>query len=312
MAAHESASAHRKLKILLATCLIAVLLVGGAYAGWKVRKRMMIQTAFTAGSAAYERGDWDTARRMLGRYVSAHPEDLDVLAKYARAQLSVRPLPQDGIRQAMNAYRLILRARPSDELAFRRLALLYETTGNLAELEYIAEQRCEAVPGDPAATVAHAKALLYREKQADGRAALESLVARLAEEHAQRTEFIEASVLLCMLEAQAVPLGGDATREAAALAWLTRALEYDPDSALAHVQRATLLRTLAERARRPLNEADVATARRDLEEAANSNSPDPRVWLALSEEWLAQGASDHAAAQLESASQVDPESLTEF
>ena len=130
--------AHRKVKILLSTAVIAVLLLGGAYVGWKVRKGMVVRAAFTAGNAAYERGDWETARRMLGRYVSVHPEDVDVLFKYARAQLSVRPLPQGNVRQAMGAYRQLLRARPGDESAFRRLALLYETTGNLAELQYIA------------------------------------------------------------------------------------------------------------------------------------------------------------------------------
>jgi len=312
MAAHESGSTHRKLKILVSTAVIAVLLVGGAYVGWKVRKGMMIRAAFAEGNAAYERGDWETARRMLGRYVSVHPEDVAVLARYAQANLSVRPLPQDGIRQAMGAYRLILRAQPNDELAFRRLALLYETTGNAAELEYIAGKRLEAVPDDPAATVARAKALIYLEKQADGRAALEALVAPLTAEHVQQPELIEALVLLSALDAQAVPLGGDAAREAAALGWLNRALEHDPDSALAHVQRATLVRTLSERARRPLSEADAVAIRRDLEEGEKPVSPDPRVRLALSEEWMAQGAYERAAAQLESAGQIDPESLTEF
>ncbi len=312
MAAHESGSAHRKLKILLSTAAIAVLLVGGAYAGWKFRKRMMIQTAFAEGTAAFERGDWETARRMLGRYLSAYPDDAPILGKYAHAQLSVRPLPRANVAQAMSAYRRLLRVTPRDDAAFRRLALLYETTGDFAELAQIASNRRAVSPDDPAAILASAKSLLYRQKSDEAYAELEELVSRLASLGEQRPELVEACVLLSMVAAEAVPAGGDATREAEALSWLNRALEHNPDSALAHVQRATLVRTLAERARRPLSESEIGAARQDLEEAEKLGLADPRVRLALSEEWMSHGAYDRAAAQLEGAAKIDPESLTEF
>ncbi len=311
MAAHQPRATHRRLKILAVTALVAVVLAGGAYVGWKARKRAMVNAALVEGTAAYERGDWETARRMLGRWISVHPDDTAVLAKYARAQLSLRPLPSDAIRQAIGAYRVLLRTSPADEPAFRRLALLYELTGNFGELEHIADKRLAAVPDDPAAILARAKSLLYREKPEACREQLEALVQRLGEREPQRPELVEACILLGALTAQAVPAGGDAARAAEALGWLTRALEHQPESAAALVQRAALRRTLADRTRRPLSAADAQAARDDLEQAEKLPLPDPRARLALAEEWLAHREYDRAAVVLEAAGKLDPESLTD-
>ena len=52
---------------------------------WKVRKQAMLRAALVDGNAAFERGDWETARSLLGRYVSANAASLASLDAFLRA-----------------------------------------------------------------------------------------------------------------------------------------------------------------------------------------------------------------------------------
>jgi hypothetical protein len=93
----------------------------------------------------------------------------------------MRPVKPEHLFQAIGAYRAVLRVLPENVAAFARLALLYEATGNFGELGHIAARRLELRPDDPAAVIAQVKDLLFRERRDAARAALEGLVARLAE-----------------------------------------------------------------------------------------------------------------------------------
>jgi tetratricopeptide (TPR) repeat protein len=305
-------SPRSRVKILITTGVIGVLLVAGAFAGWKVRKGLMVRAALAEGSAAYEHADWETARKMLGRYLSAHPDDVEVLAKYAHAQLSISPLPQANVSQAMSAYRRLLRVQPQDDAAFRRLALLYELTGDFTELAQIAAKRLEIAPNDPQASLAAAKALYYRQKSDDARTALEQLVGQLGSRSDGRSELVEACWLLSSLAAGSIKSGGDEASAAEARRWLDQAVAEDPNSALALAQRAALLRVLAERTQRTPSAAELEAAQDDLKKAQTLAIDDPHVYLLLSEEWLALGKFDEAAAQLEAAKHVDSQTVQEY
>ena len=124
----------RTMRNLAIAALVLLLLVGGLFGAHKLRKRMLVQEARATGMAAYAAGDLETARLMLGRYVSARPDDPEILAAYADAEFRTAPLTATHLRQAINAYRLRLNLRPDDELAFKRLVLLYEATGSYGEL----------------------------------------------------------------------------------------------------------------------------------------------------------------------------------
>ncbi|MEW6252472.1 MAG: hypothetical protein AB1716_17680, partial [Planctomycetota bacterium] len=63
--------------ILGLTVLVLAVFLGGGHAVWKARKAMQVRRALAEGTAAYERGDWQTAAMMLGRYDGAHPDDAD-------------------------------------------------------------------------------------------------------------------------------------------------------------------------------------------------------------------------------------------
>lgn len=307
MSTQPHPSTRRTLRILAITGLVGVLALGSLYGGWKARKALMVRRALATGLAAYEQGDWETARLNLGRYVSVHPDDAELLGKYAYAQLAVRPVKPENLHQALGAYRGVLRVQPGDDEAFRRLALLYETTGNFGELAHIATRRLEVLPDDPAAIIAQAKDLIFREKRDAAKATLEGLVGRLTEQRGSCDEFVEACGLLAGLTA--APGGPDAV--ARALAWLDQAVARCPDSGLALVQRAA--RRQAPAASQPAETAaQTAAARDDLERAEQLVELDPPVRLMLSEQWMMLREFDRAAAQLQAAKQAEWAALERF
>ena len=302
MTSQPHSSAKRTVKILGITAAIAILLIAGAYAAWKIRKSMMIQNALVAGNAAYEEEDWESARKMLGRYLSAHPDDEEILLKYAEAQLSVYPLTQANIAQAINSYRRLLRLDPKHEVAFKRLVLLYEKTGDYTELSQVATNRLAAMPEDPAAIIAQAKSLFSRQKPAESRDILKTLVEKSDQQAVEGPEYVEACILLCNLTVRVSGSALDPKMVDEAVSWLNRAIEHNPQSALAYVQRASIQRELA---RRAAAHVDDGALKADLMKAESLASSDPRVVLLLCDEWMEQSEYDRAAAQLAIADRMD-------
>jgi len=301
--------ARINLKVLIITGAIVAILVGGAFFGRKIRRQVMVQRALAEGQAAYQAGDWETARVMLGRWIGAHPNDKDVLVAFAEAELSVRPLQRDNINRAASAYRRVLRIEPANEGAFGRLSRIYEGSDNFGELDYIARRRIEALPGDVGALLARAKAAAFRQEFDEARTLLNKITSGPAMRERGRPEYTEACLLLSSLAVQEVTPGGDAHWEQEARDWLDRAVEYDPDSPLPLVQRAALGRLLSNRIRRDATEAELARAKEDLETAEQLQTRDPRVPLALAQEWTNHREFDRAAAQLDIAEHFAPEAI---
>ena len=308
MNTYQGQSARVNVTLLLLLGSVAMLLAAGVLIGHKVRKNMMAQQALVDGKAAYQSQDWQTARVMLGRWLSAHPDDQEILHLYAKAQLSVHPQPPENTIQAMNAYRRLLRLNPADQVAFERLTLLYDTTGSVSELAYIAQKRLEAMPDDVPAAFIYAKALYYQQKTEATRLALEELVDRLADDSSKPPEFVEACILLSGLEIETDASDGPQR----ALVWLNRAVEYSPQPAWALVHRAALQRHIAKNSAGEDAHVNLAAARADLEKAEALSTNDPRVTLMLAEEWLGQHDFKRAMAQLEAAERVDPQVLRDF
>jgi len=265
----------------------------------------MVRRALVEGRAAFARGDWDDARLNLGRYLSVHQDDPEVLGLYARAQLAARPLRQENISQAMGAYRRLLVQRPTDLQAFRRLALLYEATGALGELAHIADRRLEVLPGDPPATVARAKELLFREKRSEARAVLEALAGTAAGQPDFCRDLVEACALLSSLSEGPTAGGADA-----GLTWLDLAVQSCPQSAQALVQRAARRQVLA--ATQPAGNEHDAAARTDLEKAEALGEIEPPTRLLLSEVWMSLREYERAARQLELADSADWATLENY
>ena len=281
--------ARINVKALVILVLVVCLLAGGAAVGYKVRKRIVVQRALTAGKAALETENWEAACKHLRIYLSKHPGDATMLARYAEANLSVRPTEAKHVRAALGAYRRLLRDKPGDDDISERLARLYLRVGNLNEAAYICRQRLEADPTDPDAAFILGQALTGQRKHDDAA----DVLRRLVEEHPDQ---VKAHGLLSTLAMEEDSVSAAETAEQ----WLNRAVEANPQSAEARVQRARFRRIVGH---------DLTAAREDLEAAEALQTDDPRVPLMLAEEWMNLGEFDRAQTQLEALKHIDAKSL---
>ena len=171
--------ARINVKALVILVLVVGLLVGGAAVGHKVRRRIMVNQALAAGKAALETKDWAAACKHLKIYLSKKPDDVVMLARYAEANLSVRPREAKHIGAALGAYRRLLRDKPGDDEICEKLARLYLRVGNVNEAAYVCRQRLDADPADPDAALTLGRALIAQRKHDDAANVLRKLV----EEH---------------------------------------------------------------------------------------------------------------------------------
>lgn len=293
---------HRGRWLLLAAIGAAIVVIGlGAYYGRGFQRERQAQAGLRDGQSAAERGEWGEAARLLGRYLSRYPDDHAVLAIYAEANLRKRPFESGALAQAASAYRRILRVKPDDPVAFDRLATLFESSGNFAELGQVAAARLQAVPGDLRAALATARDLLSRQKPADVLDLLEPRVADLRP--GDDAGGLAPEVYIVLAEAE-LALTQGAGRDAA-LRWLDQAVERYPGSPLAHVQRAALYIQAA--SAKPDAAADELrrTAAADLAAAEAARSTDPRVALALVDQWITLGDFARAETCLRYAESLD-------
>jgi tetratricopeptide (TPR) repeat protein len=299
-------------KVLTITLLVLVLLGGGAVVGHQIRQRHLASAALAKGRAAYEREDYETARGQLGRYLSRNPQDLETLRQYARAQRLATPFRIENIRQAISAYRQILRMRPDDEQAYRELVQLYRATRDYAELEYVSDERWKLVQ-DYAAKVTYAQALIGLRKPEDARQALESVVSTLeAAPGGPHAALVDAYLLLSALEDPQRDRSTPGGNWEAAVQWLDRAIEHDPQSAAARVQRANVLR------RQAATELDReaarlhAAARADLEATEALANLGLQARLMLCDEWIEHDGFDPARAHIELLAAAAPDTIFEI
>ncbi|MBN2559533.1 MAG: tetratricopeptide repeat protein [Phycisphaerae bacterium] len=292
-------------RVLLLVAVGAGVLFIAAGTAIQIRKRVLAARGLVQGRLALDQGQWSRACEQLGRYLARHPNDTAVLKEYARAQLLVRPLELGNVGAAIRAYRQVLRDAPRDDVAFERLAALYDALENHSEVIYVAGNRLKHLPSDPKASLWLAKAYEAQQKLDEERGVLAGMIDTLETESVSCQEYVEACRLMSNLDLVRSP--GDP--EGTARAWLDRAIEFDPNSPRALVNRAQFLRThlpdsQAERL------AALATARQDLESAGAMQPTRASLRLLLAQEWIAHGDLDRAGAELRSIDNLDPASVT--
>ncbi|MBN1346209.1 MAG: tetratricopeptide repeat protein [Phycisphaerae bacterium] len=293
--------ARINVKAVIILGAVAIVLGVGAVAGHYVRKRVIADRALAEGQAAYEKEDWVTASKQFKLYLSKYAKDLAVLRKYAKAQISTRPLEPKNVAAAIAANRRIIQLDPGDGEAYEQLAALYTGVKNYGELAYVARKRLEAHPDDPKAPIWLAKALNQQHKAKEAMEALTGLIDRLAKRPEKHGEFVEACILAAQIEAGQGDSSGGIEK---ARKWLDKAIEFDPTSALAFAHRARFLRTKPHADVEALRK-DLTAAEADLQKACALPIGDPRIYLMLSEEWMKNGRLDQAAAELKKAEGVD-------
>lgn len=321
-----------RVNVRLVIVLILVVVAAGVslVAVREVRRRILSERALEAGQAAYEKQDWPAAAANLGIYLRRNPDDLPVLRKYAESLMSTQPRDAQGISQtvtrAISAYRRIVQLDPKDGVAAERLAQLYRGVLNFEELSAVAKARMERDPNDRKAPVWLAEAQVRLNKPTEARQTLETFVRRLETVPGAEQEYVRACAQLSALAEDAnapqsttqggvssVGGGEDSGERPTPMDWLNKAVTHAPNSAEALVYRARFCRL---RAVAPdVNESDRpalrAMARRDLEAADSLGTDNPRVRLALAEEWLAHGELERVETELQAADKLPRETAEE-
>ncbi len=295
-------------KLLFILVFALIILTAGAFLARQIRRQVLTAKALSTGHAAFDRKDWQTARRNFREYLARNPEDLVILPKYAQAELSVDPLTANNIGAAINAYRLILRLNPGDEKAARQLATLYLYTGDFNELAYIAQKRLNLVLDDPQAGIWLAKARIARQELKAAQKNLQDLLASLKGKKEKKAEFVEASMLLSGLLYRNNPTDAGKIQ---AMQCLDEAVRFDPQSPWALLTRAKFVLTSPKVTDQERKEAKIA-ARKDLEKADALKPRDPILRLALCEQWNACGEPDRAVAELQTINAIAPTVIKEF
>lgn len=287
-----SRRAKINVKVLVILVVVVAVLAGGLFAARQVRRGILSKRDLAAGEAAFAKGDYAAASKYYQEYLGRHPDDIEIMRKYAHSRLSIRPLEGPNILQAIAGYRRIMQLNPQDQAACEKLATLYIGIGNFEELTYIARMRLEREPKDLQARLWLSEGLIQLNKHKEARLELEAFVTELLTLPDKHVECVRALSLLSHLETEE---GADDAR-AKAHEWLNKAVGYDPASAEALMYRARFYRQSPEV---PGVADPLAAARKDLEAADALNADNPRVRLFLANEWLALDDLDRAEAELE-------------
>lgn len=144
------------LGILSVSVAVLGLGLGVAYIEYKENQR---QSWRDDGLAAYDRGDWSTARRFLRGYLATYRDDVPVLWKYAEATSNILEGRTLALRDASKAYFQIAGLEPDTEEALDLLIECDMTTRAWYELEYHMDYFLDERPDDEKLRYYHALAL---------------------------------------------------------------------------------------------------------------------------------------------------------
>jgi len=250
-----------KLAIVL---LMGIVVLGVTAVGlrkWQRSRRA--ENALPAGLEAYKQQRWEEAASNLGRYLGVNRGDVNVLLKYAEAQVNIRPPKPNNVQQAIAAYREILRIDKSNAEASKRLSEIYLAIGSPGEAELIAKRQLET-DKDPELRRLLALAFAAQRKFAEAATQLKSLIA----EHPDQ---ILAYETLGRLAEQRPDISPELSAH-----WFDEAVKKNPSAALAYITRAGF----------HLRSKDTPKAIADLQQAEKLDLSDSDVRLRLAIEFI--------------------------
>jgi len=264
--------------------LLGFVVVGATAVGlrkWQRSRRA--ENALPAGLEAYKQQRWEDAASNLGRYLGVNRGDVNVLLKYAEAQLNIRPSKPNMVQQAIAAYREVLRIDKSNAEAAKRLSEIYLAIGSPGEAELIAKRQLET-DKDPELRRLLALSLAAQRKFSEAGAELKKIIA----EHPDQILAYETLGRLTQQRPEDFP--------DPAANWFNQAVDKNPSSALAHIIRASFLS----------QSGKDAEAKADLEQAEKLDVTDPNVSLRLAMEYINAGVLDKAERHLAAVQGVKP------
>ena len=294
-------------KVLIVLILVTIAIVGSLFTARQVRRSIISKMELDAGNTAYENKDWKNAYKHYQEYLGRNPKDVEILKKYAKAHLAVRPLEAKNILQAIGAYRNLLLLEPSNEEIYKELTKLYGGTGNIEELAYISQMEMDHFPDDIDAPAWRAEALINLKKTDEAREILTTLVSKLETQPDKKSEHSRACILLSHIAESSNTK--DSTEQA--LTWLNKAVTFAPESVEALAARARFYRVTPDIKDFSSPAEQLAAARSDLEAADKIGTDNPQYLLFLAGEWIAYGELDKAAQELATADKLPKEKIEE-
>ncbi|MBN1491136.1 MAG: tetratricopeptide repeat protein [Phycisphaerae bacterium] len=312
----------RTLRLSIVLLVIAGCVSGG-YVAHKYRKRAAVEASLGRGLKAYESKQYRLAAFELGRYLTVHRDDVDVLLQYADAQYQRRPRTQGSIDQAIAALEAVLRRDPAHPKAAEQLTRLYLYEVNLPiEAERVARAWMAAAPTNPAARRQLAVALAMRDQRAEALALIEDVLT----EHPEDIDAPRVFVRIMFAEGyqaanQAIDAGDPAPTEptgepedrhdspgVACLHRLEELATQHPDLPGIRVALAGLLRVFVDNHNRSLSQ-QRALAIEHLDSAEKGQDLDLGLLVDIAQIWVNMGLFNRAAATFDRAEQLDPDRI---
>ena len=125
------------------------MVLGFTVAGLRVYQRTrQTEEALRLGNLAFDEERWSDAATSLGQYIVRNRDDVEILLKYAKAQLYQK---SPSVTQAISAYRAVLRQDPSNLEAIEPLTEIYldPRVGYAGEAELVASRFVSMNPEAP-------------------------------------------------------------------------------------------------------------------------------------------------------------------
>jgi lipopolysaccharide biosynthesis regulator YciM len=226
------------------------------------QRNRLAYNSLQVGLKAYENHIWQKTAANLGRYLAVNPDDVEILLKYAEAQLKIRPLKRYNIQQAAATYRSILRINRENQTATEELIGLYLQLNIPAEAELIARRYLQTNK-NPTINTMLAMALAKQRKFKEAAIQLHSVI----KEHPDQILAYEVLGQLAEHQGEDFP----STVEY----WFNEAVKNNPSSAKALIVRAGFY----------LRDRQIAAAVTDLETAEKLDLSDISVRLRLATEF---------------------------
>ena len=257
------------------------------------------EKAYRNGLEAYEQGDWSRAASELGRYIAKHPRDMDSLYKYAEAQLKIRPNKFNNIQQAINAYRDILLIDAGETDASVELIKIYLAIDRAADAEEVARKAIDAqkalqVEPDPDMRLYLAQSKSQQHTLND---------TKLIEAMTELQDIVKDHpdhVLSYRKIAELVLSFPDKFPNISAEDWLNQAVNNNPQSAIAYLNRARYF----------LVNLNLDQAKQDIAQAVELNPTEVDTLLELAHDYIVIGELDQAENYLNQVQQQDSQNVT--
>lgn len=260
-----------------------MLLAGAGVAALFHARANRIAAALVRAENSFEKGNWSAAKGHYTHYLSANPEDVERLLRYAQTSMNITEDRNRALRDAGLAYYQVALIEPDNREALERLIEIQVRRNAWGDLEFFSSVFHEKAPDDAFLNYYHAFALDRMQRSDEAIEAYSELMD-------SGTDYIDVYGNLARILYER-------GREGQAEAVLDLAVAHHPGDARAYLQRVKVY----------LAAADVESSVRVWKQAAALAPTDPEVLIVGARLALATGDMEEAVRLGESALSSAPD-----